>query len=73
MIAGLDHIHNIPIDCEGMEYVPAILLSVNKMVAICWWHMTTIDVTCGCYAISISYIVAVVYADHQTQVGGLQF
>jgi len=34
MIAELDHIYNIPIDCEGKEYVPAILLSVNKMVAV---------------------------------------
>ena len=64
MIAELDHIYNIPIDCEGKKYVPAILLSVNKMVAVVG-DMTTIDVTCGCYAISISYIVAVVYADLQ--------
>ena len=27
--------------------------------------MTTVDVTCWCYAISISYIVAVVFADLQ--------
>ena len=34
MITELDHIYNTPIDCGGKEYVPAILLSVNKMVAI---------------------------------------
>jgi len=64
MIAELDHIYNIPIECEGKEYVPAILLSVNKIVAVVG-DVTAIDVTCGCYAVSISFNVAVVYADQQ--------
>ena len=64
MIAELGHIYNITVDCEGKEYVSTILLSVSKMVAVVG-DMTTVNVTCGRYAISISYIVAVVYADLQ--------
>lgn len=65
MITELDHIYNIPIDCKGKECVPAILLSVNKMVAIVgdiWQQLTSLV---GVNAVGIPCIVAVGYADLQ--------
>ena len=75
MITELDHICNIPIGCEGKEYVPAILLSVNKMVAIVgdiWQHLTSLV---GVMQLGFRVLLLwfMLICRWETQVGGLEF